>query len=113
MPSSEMPSIFMAEASKPKPTSTRHCGFLLATPLLICGSHGRLSRSCISISIMKRWSGCAEGLDANRNYSLAHFHLAATLARLGELSEARAAVQAGLALDPSFTIRRYRDATNA
>jgi tetratricopeptide (TPR) repeat protein len=53
------------------------------------------------------------GLDANRNYSLAHFHLAATLARLGELSEARAAVQAGLALDPSFTIRRYRDATNA
>jgi hypothetical protein len=52
------------------------------------------------------------GLDANRNYSIAHFHLAATLARLGELSEARAAVQAGLALDPSFTIRRYRDATS-
>src|SRR5215472_5400605 len=53
------------------------------------------------------------GLDANRNYSAAHFHLAAALARLGELDEARAAVQAGLALDPSFTIRRYRDATKA
>ena len=53
------------------------------------------------------------GLDANRNYSLAHFDLAAALARLGELDEARAAVQAGLALDPSFTIRRFRDATNA
>ena len=53
------------------------------------------------------------GLDANRNFSLAHFDLAAVLARLGELDEARAAVQAGLALDPSFTIRRYRDATNA
>jgi TolB-like protein/Flp pilus assembly protein TadD len=53
------------------------------------------------------------GLDANRNYSVAHFHLAAVLAGLGELDEARAAVQAGLALDPSFTIRRYRDATNA
>ena len=53
------------------------------------------------------------GLDANRNYSVAHFHLAATLARLGELPQARAAVQAGLGLDPSFTIRRYRDATSA
>jgi TolB-like protein/class 3 adenylate cyclase len=53
------------------------------------------------------------GLDANRNYSVAHFHLAAALARLGELDEARAAVQAGLALDPRFTIRRWRDATNA
>jgi tetratricopeptide (TPR) repeat protein len=52
-------------------------------------------------------------LDANRNYSVGHFDLAAALARLGELDEARAAVQAGLALDPNFTIRRYRDATNA
>jgi TolB-like protein/Tfp pilus assembly protein PilF len=52
-------------------------------------------------------------LDANRNSSITHFDLAAALARLGELDEARAAVKAGLALDPSFTIRRYRDATNA
>ena len=29
------------------------------------------------------------------------------------MDEARAAVQAGLALDPTFTIRRFRDATNA
>jgi TolB-like protein/Flp pilus assembly protein TadD len=48
------------------------------------------------------------GLDANRNYSLAHFQLGAALARLGELDQARAAVQAGLALDPSFTIHRFR-----
>jgi tetratricopeptide (TPR) repeat protein len=53
------------------------------------------------------------GLDKNRNFSIGHFNLAAALARLGELDEARAAVQAGLALDPSFTIRRYRDAFNA
>src|SRR5262245_18474276 len=33
---------------------------------------------------------------------------AATLALLGPLEEARAAAQAGLALDPSFTIRRYQ-----
>jgi TolB-like protein len=52
-------------------------------------------------------------LDANRNYPMGHFLLGAALARLGELDEARAAVQAGLALDPSFTIRRFRDATNA
>jgi TolB-like protein/class 3 adenylate cyclase len=53
------------------------------------------------------------GLDANRNYSVAYFAIAAVLARLGELDEARATVQAGLALDPTFTIRRFRDATNA
>ena len=52
-------------------------------------------------------------LDANRNYPFAHFNLSAALGRLGELDEARATVQAGLALDPSFTIRRFRDATNA
>ena len=47
-------------------------------------------------------------LDANRNYTLAHFQLAASLALLGSLGEARAAVQAGLALDPAFTLRRTR-----
>jgi hypothetical protein len=31
------------------------------------------------------------------------------LALLGSLDEARAAAQAGLALDPSFTLRRFRD----
>ncbi|WP_136623500.1 tetratricopeptide repeat protein [Bradyrhizobium centrolobii] len=53
------------------------------------------------------------GLDANRNYSVTHFDVAAALARLAKLDEARAAVNAGLALDPRFTIRRYRDATCA
>ena len=37
-----------------------------------------------------------------------HFFLAATLANLGKLEEARAKTQAGLALDPIFTIRRFR-----
>jgi tetratricopeptide (TPR) repeat protein len=53
------------------------------------------------------------GIDANRNNSIAHFHLAAALARLGKLDEARTAVNAGVALDPYFTIRRYRDFTRA
>jgi tetratricopeptide (TPR) repeat protein len=48
-------------------------------------------------------------IEANRNYPLAHFHLAETLALLGQLGEARAAAQAGLALQPGFTLRRYRE----
>jgi tetratricopeptide (TPR) repeat protein len=49
-------------------------------------------------------------LEANRN-SITHFYLAAVLAHGGELDEARASAQAGLALYPSFTIRRYRTST--
>jgi TolB-like protein/cytochrome c-type biogenesis protein CcmH/NrfG len=52
------------------------------------------------------------GLEANRTVPVAHFLLAGRLARLGELEQAGAAVQAGLALDPSFSIRRFRNATS-
>jgi tetratricopeptide (TPR) repeat protein len=47
-------------------------------------------------------------LEANRNYPIAHFLLAAALALLGSLEEARDAVRAGLALHPTFTLRRTR-----
>jgi TolB-like protein/class 3 adenylate cyclase len=43
-------------------------------------------------------------IQANGNYAIAHFHLASALANLGRLEEARAAAQAGLAIDPKFTI---------
>lgn len=46
-------------------------------------------------------------IEANRNFPLAHFHLAGVLAWLGQLDEARAAARAGLALQPDFTLRRY------
>ena len=49
-------------------------------------------------------------IEANRNHPLAHFSLAAALGLLGALDEARTAAKAGLALDPSFTIRRLRAA---
>lgn len=62
----------------------------------------QLNRDTEAVAWLRR------GLDANRNYSVMHFHLAAALARLGELDQARAAVEAGLALDPTFTIRRWR-----
>ena len=47
-------------------------------------------------------------IEVNRNFPLAHFHLAEALALLGELDEARAAALAGLALDPGFNLHRYR-----
>jgi TolB-like protein/class 3 adenylate cyclase len=51
---------------------------------------------------------CRRAIEANRNYPEAHFHLAAALARLGRLDEARSAVSAGLALNPSFSVSRAR-----
>ncbi len=47
-------------------------------------------------------------VETNRNWPSAHFYLAAALAHLGRPDEAQAAATAGLALDPSFTIHRYR-----
>ena len=47
-------------------------------------------------------------IETNRGYPLAHFHLAAALALTGQLDQARAAAQAGLALEPTFTVRRFR-----
>ena len=47
-------------------------------------------------------------IEVNRNFPLAHFNLAASLALLGRLDEARTAAQAGLGLDPRFTILRLR-----
>jgi TolB-like protein len=52
-------------------------------------------------------------IETNPNWPWSHFLLAVALTSLGSLDEARAAAQAGLALDPSFTIRRFREsATN-
>ena len=48
-------------------------------------------------------------INGNRNLPFTHFALAAALAHLGLLDEARAALQAGLALFPSYTLRRFRN----
>jgi tetratricopeptide (TPR) repeat protein len=47
-------------------------------------------------------------VEANRNFALAHFWLAAALAHLDRPDEARSAARAGFALNPAFTIYRYR-----
>ena len=48
-------------------------------------------------------------LEFNRNHALSHFQFAIALALVGDLKEAQVVAEAGLALDPSFTIRRYRN----
>jgi tetratricopeptide (TPR) repeat protein len=53
---------------------------------------------------------CRRAIEANRNYPLVYFMLAAALARLGRLDEARSAVEAGLALNPAFSVSRARAA---
>jgi tetratricopeptide (TPR) repeat protein len=47
-------------------------------------------------------------IETNRNFPISHFLLAAALARLGRLTEARSEAQAGLAVNPAFTISRFR-----
>jgi TolB-like protein/Flp pilus assembly protein TadD len=46
--------------------------------------------------------------EANRNYPSAHFILAAALAHLGRIAEARTEARGGLAINPTFTIARFR-----
>ncbi|HMM91517.1 tetratricopeptide repeat protein [Bradyrhizobium sp.] len=47
-------------------------------------------------------------VEINQNHPRAHIYLATALAHLGQLDEARSSAQAGLALDPTFTISRFR-----
>src|SRR5882757_8927420 len=47
-------------------------------------------------------------IEINRNLPNAHFYLAAALANLGQLNEAQAAAVAGLAINPTYTINRFR-----
>jgi class 3 adenylate cyclase/tetratricopeptide (TPR) repeat protein len=46
-------------------------------------------------------------VDASRNYPLSHFYMAAALAYLDRLDEARAEVKAGQALAPNYSIARF------
>ena len=47
-------------------------------------------------------------IEANRNYPVTYFWLAAGLAQFGQLDEAHSAVRGGLALNPTFAISRAR-----
>ena len=49
-----------------------------------------------------------KSIDANRNNPWTYFYLAACLAHLGRLDEAREELKAGLGVNPKFTLRRFR-----
>jgi TolB-like protein/class 3 adenylate cyclase len=49
-----------------------------------------------------------QSIEAKRDLSMTHFFLAAALALLGRIAEARLAVEAGHSLNPTFTISRWR-----
>jgi len=59
-------------------------------------------------STTKQPTGFAEASRQIKTLRPAYFYLAAALVHLGRLDEARAAVKAGIALDPAFTILRFR-----
>jgi len=48
-------------------------------------------------------------IEANRSYPLPHFYQAVAFARQGKLADAQREIEAGLALDPTFTLRRFRE----
>ena len=48
-------------------------------------------------------------IELNRNYATGRFLYAANLVELGRLDEAKTEVETALALNPKFTLRRYRD----
>jgi tetratricopeptide (TPR) repeat protein len=47
-------------------------------------------------------------IETNRNFPLPHFYLAAAVAFLDRPDEAQSAAQGAVALDPEFTLRRWR-----
>jgi TolB-like protein/Flp pilus assembly protein TadD len=56
---------------------------------------------------------CRRSIEANRNFPSANFDLAAALVLLGRFDEAHAAVKAGLALNPIYTVSRVGAAWTA
>ena len=91
-----------------RPISRKRSGSLHAIATHTNGWHAwpPQSRNLGADAEAAQWA--RRSIEANRNYPLAHFWLAAALAQLGRLDEARQAVQPGLALAPGFTLARYR-----
>ena len=71
-----------------------------------------MTRAGIAKNYLGNWDQAAawfrRAIEANRNYPTPYFLLAAALAQLGRLDEARSAVKGGLALNPTFSVSRAR-----
>ena len=88
-------------------------GLLNRGRLLTVGWRSPVGRSCISINTKNRSHGYIGLSKTTENVSIAHFFLAAGLAQLSRIEEARAAIKTGLALNPMFTINRFRAGTES
>jgi TolB-like protein/class 3 adenylate cyclase len=76
-----------------------------------------MAYSCLSMAALAKLhlgvyeqsvAWCRQAIEANRNYPQVYFNMAAALAHLGRLDEARSAVKAGLVLYPAFSVTRAR-----
>ena len=113
MPVSDWVRFISAAPKKPRLTLSRPCASVRATRWLSRWMH----MAGFAKNHLGLWEQAVawfrRAIEANRNHPHTHFQLAAALARLGRLDEARSAVKAGLALNPAFTISRYRAAWTA
>ena len=87
-----------------------HEAFRLSPRDIICLPVDHVCRCLQIVARRRRGSGrlAASGPRGQSKFSHRAFHSRCRPGVLGHVDQARAAVQAGLALDPNFTIRRYR-----
>ncbi len=105
--------IFMARAEE----TEAHVGEALRLSPRDANAHTWKSFAGIAKNVVGSYEQAASwsrrAIEANRNYPIAYFNLAAALAQLGRREEAHSAVKAGLALNPAFTVSRARTAWTA
>ena len=92
---------------KQRLTLSRPCASVRATRWLTLDENAGMAKLHLG-SYEQAVAWCRRAIEANRNYPQAYFKLAAALAQLGRLDEARSAVKAGLALNPAYTVSRAR-----
>ena len=72
------------------------------------GGWRRLGSQALSRSDKEAVDWFRRAIGVDRNLPNAHFYLAAALAHLGRLDEAKASLTAGLAINPAYTISGFR-----
>jgi len=89
---------------------THYLEALRLSPRDVAAHHWMSSAGTSKLHLGKHEEAVAwfrRAIDANRNFAFTHLSLAAALAHLGSIDQARAAAKAGLDLEPSFTISRF------
>ena len=113
MPLSDLASFSSVAPRRQRLTLARPCALVRAIPMAYTWkSFAGIAKNVVgSYEQAVAWSRRA--IEANPNYPIAYFNLAAALAQLGRREEAYSAVKAGLALNPAFTVSRARTAWTA